>query len=269
MTCWEYMVIHLNVEPPAPPAKGPGEQAGEGAEGPVAGKPVFSRTFLAKEFPHFYEGQRPQEPAASKPQHPAQQLQSFLNGHGLQGWELVGVFPVGMLSMLFFRRPSGEAPAPAPPADPAVPAELTVEQATLRMVLQRLEALEGRQRLESQEGRQRRRSAGTGASPLPGSPTAPDHQPAPQADRKLQQQLQGAPTLVTPAAAQAIGLRSAASLANLAARHGYLPGLYKVGTNGLAAVYQGEGSAKGGGRAQRLWCVVPADQLIRETDSGV
>lgn len=256
MTCWEYMVIHLNVEPPAaPPTKGPGEKAGEGTEGPAGSKPVFSRNFLAKEFPQFYEGQQPQEPAASKPQHPAQQLQSFLNGHGSQGWELVGVFPVGVLSMLFFRRPAAEAPAP--PADPATPAELTVEQATLQRVLQRLEALEGQLSAPMPS-----HSAPSQASPPPAAPPLVDPQPAPQADRRLLLQLQDAPTLVTPAAAQAIGLRSAASLANLAARHGYLPGLYKVGTNGLAAVYQGEGTAKGGGRAQRLWCVVPADQVI-------
>ena len=82
--CWEYQVIHINVEPPKPAAA---------ADDPEAGgvKPVFTETFLKKEFPQFYE--KPSEANGGKPQHPAQQLQAFLNGHGCKGWELVGVFP--------------------------------------------------------------------------------------------------------------------------------------------------------------------------------
>jgi hypothetical protein len=46
--CWEYQVIHINVEPPKPAAA---------ADDPEAGgvKPVFTETFLKKEFPQFYE----------------------------------------------------------------------------------------------------------------------------------------------------------------------------------------------------------------------
>jgi hypothetical protein len=271
MTSWEYMVIHLNVEPPAPPpATGPPDAGKE--EGKVGNKPVFSRTFLAKEFPQFYEGQ-PQQPAAQQPQHPAQQLQTFLNGHGRQGWELVGVFPVGVLSMLFFRRPIGTTqaepaagahpePAAAVPAEPAAvsasPPPTLEQQATLERVLQRLTALEQRLPPPSPPPALRRSAA---------APPAAAGQPIPQAGQRLQERLKNAPTLVTPAAAQAIGLRSAASLANLAARHGYLPGLYKVGPNGLAAVYTGLASGSAGGRPRRLWCVVPVDQLQDETEN--
>jgi hypothetical protein len=76
---------------------------------------VFSENFLKKEFPQFYE-KPPTEGSAAQAQHPAHQLQTFLNGHGAQGWELIGVFPVGNLTMMFFRRPKPTEPKPASPA---------------------------------------------------------------------------------------------------------------------------------------------------------
>lgn len=125
MDSWEYLVIHLNVEPSRPPAGA--SPSDSGAEPPAAAeggspRPVFSESFLKKEFPQFYEP-RSGEGAAGQPQHPAQQLQTFLNGHGSLGWELIGVFPVGALSMLFFRRPNGTPQEPAaaslsPQSDP-------------------------------------------------------------------------------------------------------------------------------------------------------
>ena len=125
MDCWEYQVIHINVEPPKPATAAAGEApSGQAAGGPEAGtaKPVFSETFLKKEFPHIYE--KPAEGQAGQSQHPAQQLQTFLNGHGSKGWELVGVFPVGILTMMFFRRPKPAAPAAAAVAPPQVEASL-------------------------------------------------------------------------------------------------------------------------------------------------
>jgi hypothetical protein len=110
-------------------------------------KPVFSETFLKKEFPQFYE--KPSEANGGQPQHPAQQLQSFLNGHGSNGWELVGVFPVGSLTMMFFRRPkpAGPAPVSTPVATPEATATKDSEAAapgSLQEVLRRLDAIEGR-----------------------------------------------------------------------------------------------------------------------------
>ena len=64
-------------------------------------------------------------------------------------------------------------------------------------------------------------------------------------------------------AAQAIGLRSATSLANHGARYGYNPGLSKVGPNGMVAIYTGPGAAEGGGKERRLWIVVPQERLAR------
>ena len=40
----------------------------------------------------------------------ATQLQLHMNKLGQDGWEFVGVFPVGQLVMMFFRRPVLEAP---------------------------------------------------------------------------------------------------------------------------------------------------------------
>ena len=66
-------------------------------------------------------------------------------------------------------------------------------------------------------------------------------------------------------AAQALGYRSAASLANHGARHGYTPGLVKLGPNGQAAIYRGQASGQGvgggGGKDRRLWIVVPSAVL--------
>lgn len=267
MTGWEYMVIHINVEPPAPAAAGgaaggAGSGAGSGgggAAGEGAGsKPVFSRSFLAKEFPQFYEGTASGAPPPAKPQHPAQQLQAFLNSHGSQGWELLGVFPVGAMSMLVFRRL-----LPAAPGTPAItpartPASTTAstpanaipsDAATLQAVLARLEALE-------------RRSAMAAAPAAAAEAITPDPVDAPPlVPPTLLARLGAQPTVGSAAAAQAIGLRSAGSLANLGARHGYQPGLVKRGANGLAAVYHGVDSTLRGGKPQRLWWVVPIDQL--------
>ena len=107
MDSWEYLVIHINVEPPkaaapgaaadAPATEAPGSREGGNAR-------IFSESFLKQEFPHRYQGGAGERGVDPPQQHPAQQLQGFLNGHGSQGWELIGVFPVWVLSMLIFRR---------------------------------------------------------------------------------------------------------------------------------------------------------------------
>jgi len=250
---WEYKVIHLNVEPgpaaaaPGPPAAGTptaGEESGQA-------RPMFSDSFLKKEFPRFYDSRLEQERAGQpqpqpQPQHPAQQLQAFLHDHGAQGWQLVGVFPVGVLSMLFFRRPK---PLVVPPAAPG--AAQHDRDALLQAVLARLAAIE--------------QSLAAGAShPAGGSPAS---SPAPRprdGDRVSASQLAalGAePLMPSSAAARAIGLRSAASLSNHGARHGYQPGLCKHGPNGMVALYSGSAEPERGGKARRLWIVVPATRL--------
>jgi hypothetical protein len=241
-------VIHITGEPPKPATDAAGEApSGQAAGGPEAGtaKPVFSETFLKKEFPHLYE--KPAEGEGGQSQHPAQQLQTFLNGHGSKGWELVGVFPVGVLTMMFFRRPK-----PAAPAVSAVPPPKV--EASLDGVLNRLEALEHQlSNLKPVEGTLA--TAGTLPETSPPAKAIEWVSPAQLAS------LAGETPVPSRVAAQAIGLRSASSLINHGARYGYTPGLSKVGPNGMVAIYSGAGSADYGGKERRLWIVVPAERL--------
>lgn len=276
MDCWEYQVIHINVEPPKPSVPSPGSetasgQAPGGADGGSA-RPVFSEHFLKKEFPQFYE--KPAEGSAGQSQHPAQQLQTFLNGHGSKGWELVGVFPIGSLTMMFFRRPK---PSSADPGAAAVAPALPIE-AILQGVLSRLEALEHRltppqpnnttvanQSTSAVSSERRRRRRSTARADVPSQPSQQASVPPGHAMELVTPDqlasLAGETPVPSSVAAQAIGLRSAASLANHGARYGYSPGLSKVGPNGMVAIYTGPGVAETGGKERRLWIVVAADRL--------
>lgn len=120
MVQWEYHVIHLNVEGPNPSAPSPpAGTAAAGTQTAAKAEPVFSKKYLEKEFPAFYGGEAAQSGTAS--QHPAQQLRGFLNSQGRDGWELLGIFPVGRLAMMIFKRPMASAePAPEEPqAEPS------------------------------------------------------------------------------------------------------------------------------------------------------
>jgi len=305
MAGWEYQVIHINVEPPRP--QGPPPPAdGATTTPPVAGessggKPMFSDTFLKKEFPQFYQ-KPPSEGSASQAQHPAHQLQTFLNGHGAQGWELIGVFPVGNLTMMFFRRSKHSEPKPTRPAqEPAAmkpamasdsasgPAAEAADNAaaregTLHEVLRRLEQIEERLRVRELAGEgpmptgrparpprdavSAQTSAGRAGGSLPGGrqlkagrSEARSAFPGERVTPAQLANLADATPLTSSRAAQAIGLRSAASLANHGARYGYAPGLSKRGPNGLVAIYTGSGTAEKGGNERRLWIVVPAQRL--------
>jgi hypothetical protein len=259
MEPWEYLVIHINVEPPKPAAPG------AAADSPAAEAPgsrdggnarVFSESFLKQEFPHLYQGGAGQG-AASPPQHPAQQLQGFLNGQGSQGWELIGVFPVGMLSMMMFRRKKQEQPQAAPKApeqaDTAAAAKGEGE-GSLEALVSRLEALE-------------RRLPHEPAAPLQEA-TAPINRDADPVSPAQLASLATEPAVPSSRAAQAIGLRSATSLANHGARYGYQPGLRKTGPNGLVAVYTGTAAAQSGGKDRRLWIVVSAEHLANGSSAN-
>ena len=151
MPQWEYQVIHLTVGGGAtPPPAGGQAQAAAPAPGAAAAKPpqVFSQEYLQKEFPGFYT------PNPASQQHPALQLQTFLNGVGQKGWSLIGVFPLGpLLMMIFRRRLSASSASPEPAADnpePAEPVQAAPSPAPdLEALLKRIEALE--QRLDPPE----------------------------------------------------------------------------------------------------------------------
>jgi hypothetical protein len=267
MQQWEYQVIHLNVD--SSTATKPGVSATPDA--PPA-TPPFTKTYLEQEFPSHYGPQQPPgapaPTAAQQSQHPAVQLQGFINGHGRLGWELLGIFPLGNLLMMIFRRPlEGPAGAATNTADlagtgapaQARPAAERIHPESLQVILDRLEALEHR----LAETSPRRGPAGK-AQQDPG-PTPPPRRD-PQRRRESQpdwilaeerlQALRDQPVCSTAAAARQLGFRSPASLLNPAAMQGYPKGLVRVGPNGKAAVYTGLGPNRQGGRELRLWFVV-------------
>ena len=135
MVQWEYQVIRLNVEPPvatappapAPPAAAPPAQAqasgagqasgGGGSSGGSGGGDQakraagFSEAYLREEFPRYYDNPPPQQPG--QPEDPGAQLQAFFNGHGQQGWELVGFQHAAPHVFIVFKRPAGGGDATA------------------------------------------------------------------------------------------------------------------------------------------------------------
>ncbi|MFN5163517.1 MAG: hypothetical protein ACK5IA_16855, partial [Cyanobacteriota bacterium] len=145
MPQWEYQVIHLNVDP------GKGGEPSKGQNVP----PPFTQSYLEQEFPQHYSHPQPDAGAGAggappAPLHPAKQLQNFLNGHGAQGWNLVGIFPLGPLLMMVMRRRSGVEPQAAQtPPEPSVskpeqPSLSKPQEPGMQELLQRLEALERR-----------------------------------------------------------------------------------------------------------------------------
>lgn len=245
MPRWEYQVFHLNVDP------------GNGGEpsGTAGAAPPFTQTYLEQEFPDHYK--HPPAPAGAQPAAPpAKQLQDFLNGHGAQGWSLIGIFPLGPLLMMVLRRRRSE---PEPP--PQAPAANLTNAATDRLdsdslesdrldtVLARLEALE--QRLQSAPA----------AAPPPAPPPPPGLTDGSVLPAATLEALAGDIAVSAREAAVAIGYRSTASLSNLGNRSGYPAGLVKLGLNGKAAVYRGMGPASSGGKPQRHWLVVPVSRL--------
>jgi hypothetical protein len=109
MVQWEYQVIRLNVEPPvasAPPAEAappPPSPSSGPAPGAATPKPAFSEAYLRQEFPRYYDTSPSQ--AQPRPEDPGAQLQAFFNGHGQQGWELVGFQHAAPHVFIVFKRP--------------------------------------------------------------------------------------------------------------------------------------------------------------------
>lgn len=271
MERWEYQVVHLNVEPPAPAPPPPPLAASSPGATPIRVEAVFSKEYLEKEFPGFYSSQ----PAGGGParEHPANQLRRFLNLQGGQGWQLLGFYPVGKLQMMIFRRPleppeAEEAPGAMtlqeaaepersdPPDATAAPepggsdVAASPETPVLERILERLEALE--RRLPASQPRVVS-VATAGLEPDPGADLEDGAILPPQRCSELE----GQPRLSTPAAARALGFRSAASLRNLAARSGYARGLVKRGLEPALAVYMGRETSGRGGRDRHVWVVLP------------
>jgi hypothetical protein len=266
MQQWEYQVIHLNVDSSTPTKPG----VSPTPDAPPS-PPPFTKTYLEQEFPSHYGPQQPPgaptSTSAQQPQHPAVQLQGFINSHGRQGWELLGIFPLGSLLMMIFRRPLdvqvGVATNTAERAEPGVPAQAhrsaeRIQPDSLQVILDRLEALEHRL-ADSPPRRRPARKAQKDPPSTPPVPRNPQRRGSNSALILAQEQLQalrGHPVYSTAAAARQLGFRSPASLLNQAALHGYPMGLVRMGPNGKAAVYQGLAPNRQGGRDLRLWLVV-------------
>lgn len=226
---WQYKVIHLNVEADHP-------VAGPSADAAQAPDPPFTKTYLEQEFPGYYApGNTTGQPLpeSSAPPHPARQLQDFLNGHGREGWQLNGIYPLGKLLMIIFCRPAPISASPSPVDGANRDTEL----------LQRLEALEARLATRDRASDQ---------------PSA--HGSCLSADVLARLASQRQP-VSTSEAARALGFRSTASLANPGNRAGYPLGLIKHGLDQKSAVYVGSGVGRRGGRSMRLWLLVSQAEL--------
>ena len=94
LNLWEYKVIHINtnVQNTAKIQTSTPERDSQKLQG------ALSPEFIKKEFPKMYQQN------TTKPKHPAQQLEVFLNTLGKDRWELVETSQVGELLMFFFKR---------------------------------------------------------------------------------------------------------------------------------------------------------------------
>ena len=272
---WESRVIHLNINPspqrqskqkPSPGGSGevpPAEQSKQQQPNQIQQqKPIFSESYLKHEFPdHYPQGPGPDQPAA--PQHPATQLQNFINKFGQEGWEFMGINTIGQLVLMFFRRPlPADANQPFLSSAAASTQPASIQQATaqaagaqptpgstsiqnqdavLERILQRLEALEGNMPDAS----------GAGQAMNPAEILSPE----------LQAQLPETPLLPTPGAAEALGLRSSGGLSSYGARYNYPIGLVKRTNSDMVAVYVGTKQRPSGGKPIRLWKVFPLSAL--------
>lgn len=223
MTRWEYKLIHLNVAPSS------GASVSTQGSAPLSPPPpssqaasVFSKAYLEQEFPDFY-AHPPGGGQAAQPANPVLQLQGFLNTQGNEGWCLIGLYPVGpLLLMVFRRRKNGRSSPSAPPV-----AEPPVASPMLDAILQRLQRLEaGGAWILSEEQRA----------------ALPRHR-----------------FCSTTEASTQLGC-SSASLSHYLRRHDYALGLVKLGDSGWAAVYDGLKST-GTSRRVHRWLVVKATEL--------
>lgn len=146
---WEYQVIRLNVEPPvaAPPAQAAPPAAPQAAEGAPAaggaGPAGFSAAYLKEEFPRYYDNPPPQPGQGQvPPEDPGAQLQAFFNGHGQQGWELVGFQHAAPHVFIVFKRPAGGSDAAAQAQQTALSAQAEQLRLTLDLANRALAIIE-------------------------------------------------------------------------------------------------------------------------------
>ena len=89
---WEYKVIHINVNNNKQQRPSNPSAASKKLQG------TLSPEFISQQFPEVYKKKTIQG------NHPAQQLEGFLNQMGNQGWELLEISEVGGPLFFFFKR---------------------------------------------------------------------------------------------------------------------------------------------------------------------
>jgi hypothetical protein len=198
---------------------------------------VFSKAYLEQEFPDFY-AHPPAAGQAPQPTNPVLQLQGFLNTQGQDGWCLIGFYNVGPLLIMTFRRRLSDQPAAAPAQKPA-------QEPLLQEILQRLQRLE-----------QEKQAPPLAALASPQS----QHEQALILAEHQRSALPRHSLCTTADAAKRLGFRSSVSLNSFLRRHGYAPGLVKLGASGWAAVYDGTIGTTAS-RRQHQWLLLHASQL--------
>lgn len=245
VTRWEYKLIHLNVAPPAGGGAS-GQAAASPPAAPAAAPPMqppqpaslFSKAYLEQEFPDFYAHPPGSGQSSAQPANPVLQLQGFLNTQGRDGWCLIGLYNVGPLLLMVFRRRSiDQSPSPAAAS----------QEPVLSEILQRLQRLEEVHRPAASEA--------TGSTPPSDGVWSLS-----EAQRRS---LVRDSLCTTAEASRRLGFRSTVSLNTFLRRHGYALGLVKQGSSGWAAVYDGA-SLVAGNRRQHRWLIVKAEDLPRD-----
>jgi len=150
---WEYKVIRLNVEPPvaaAPSASPPAAPAPPQQQAPAKAAPTepattkgtvgFSEAYLREEFPRYYDAPPPAQ--GGQPEDPGAQLQNFFNGHGQEGWALVGFQHAAPHVFIVFKRPAGGGDTAAQAQQSALSAQAEQLHLTLDLANRALAIIE-------------------------------------------------------------------------------------------------------------------------------
>lgn len=214
----------------------PPPQAAQQPPAPAQQAAPFSKSYLEQEFPGFYSHHPPAE-QAERPINPVLQLQGFLNTQGDDGWCLLGIYNVGPMLLMTFRRRRAVTAEPSEPA-PGLSQPIAADPNLLHQILDRLNRLE--------QGHQ------SGAT----SSTTPE-----QVQIISVQRLKALPAdrrVTTAEAARQLGFRSTSGMSAFLRRNNYQPGLVKRGHSKVVAVYEGSGN-----RQQHVWRLVDANDIDR------
>ena len=257
---WETRVLHLNINltkpvSDSPSGSPPSEKDTASQSSP---DPVFSEHFLKQEFPnHYSDPLQNNQPPSDKAPHPALQLQNVFNQFGLDGWEFLGIFSAGSLTLMIFKRPlpNDILNKPSEPTDSKFNG--TPKSDLSDSINQRLERLEN---LVQGLSNNSSTSINNTLSPLASDSVIKNNPSNIEIITPAQlASLSNEETISTSRASQLLGFRSHASLLGYLSRHNYQIGLVKRSSMGNIAIYVGKQQSNHGGRSVRLWKVISVD----------